>query len=203
MKNKKIIKQLLRKYKNIFKAETCNGNPKIKIRHRIRLLNKTKKQKRISYSRSNPEDKKEDLNWVRELLNSGLVEEGYGSFVAPMLRVSKKGTTKKPLVLDYRQLNENTVPDMSPIPRIEDMLDQLKGNTVFSTIDATDGFWQVLMEEKSKKYTGFVVDNKHYQWRAMPMGPTNSPSTFQRMMNSVLDELIGKICMVNIDDIIV
>jgi len=121
----------------------------------------------------------------------------------PLLRVNKKGTTKKRLVLDYRQLNANTIPDMYPLPRIDDLLDCLQGAVLFTIIDATDGFWQVLMETKSKKYTGFVVGEKHYQWRVMPMGLANSPSTFQRMMNKVLEGLIGQCCLVYMDDVIV
>lgn len=118
-------------------------------------------------------------------MDRGLVEEGEGQFVAPLLRVSKKGT------------------DQYPIPRIDVMLDLLKGYRIFSSLDATDGFWQTLMEMRSRKFTGFVVDGKHYHWVVMPMGLTNAPSTFQRNMDKILGDLIGKSCFVYIDDIIV
>eukprot|EP01124_Arcella_intermedia_P011365 TRINITY_DN1776_c0_g1_i3.p3 TRINITY_DN1776_c0_g1~~TRINITY_DN1776_c0_g1_i3.p3 ORF type:complete len:409 (+),score=46.86 TRINITY_DN1776_c0_g1_i3:1856-3082(+) len=189
-KTRKRLQGLLQKFKKLFSAETVNGNPKLEVRHRIRLKDRNIQFKRVSYGRRSPEEKEDDIAWVKELLRRGLVEEGKGEFVAPLLRVNKKGTTKKRLVLDYRQLNANTVPDMYPLPRIDDMLDCLKGAVLFTIIDATDGF-------------GFVVGDKHYQWRVMPMGLANSPSTFQRMMNKVLEGLIGECCLVYIDDIIV
>ncbi|MFN9910485.1 MAG: reverse transcriptase family protein [bacterium] len=79
----------------------------------------------------------------------------------------------------------------------------MKGNRVFLTLNATDGFWQILMDEDSKKYTGFIVDGRHYQLRVMPMGLRNSPLSFQRAMNLVLGELVRDKCLVYIDDIIV
>ena len=67
------------------------------------------------------------------------------------------------MVLNDRMLNTNTIPDQYPLPRIDELLDSLIGKKIFSIVDATDGFWQVLMELKSRKYTGFIVDGKHYQ----------------------------------------
>ncbi|MFN9904732.1 MAG: reverse transcriptase family protein, partial [bacterium] len=100
------------------------------------------------------------------------------------------------ICIDYRQLNANTEPDEYPIPWVDDLLDRLKGNRVFSTLDAIDGFWQILMDEDSKKYTGFIVDGQHYQWRVMPMGLRNSPLSFQRAMNMVLGDIVGEKCLV-------
>ena len=119
-----------------------------------------------------------------------------------MLMVKKKDGSKR-IVIDYRKLNTNTLLDDYPIPRIDDTLDRLEGKALFTTLDATDGFWQILMKGLSKDYTGCTVQGVYYRWRVMPMGLKGSPLTFQRAMHHILAELVGKICLVYIDDVIV
>ena len=132
----------------------------------------------MTYNRRSLVELEEQRKYVRDLLERDLIEPGDGEFVAPMLMVRKKDGTKR-VVIDYRHLNANTVPDYYPIPRIDNLLDYLSGQMIFSTLDATDGFWQILMESYSKKYTGFMVGAQHFQWKVMPMGLTNSPTMFK------------------------
>jgi hypothetical protein len=83
------------------------------------------------------------------------------------------------------------------------MLDRLHGSKYFSKLDMTDGFWQILLDEESKEYTGFATTSKFWQWKVLPMGAMNSPSAFQRAMDQVLGELKWKSVMCYVDDLII
>ena len=83
------------------------------------------------------------------------------------------------------------------------MINRLKGSKFFSKIDLTDGFWQIPLKEEDKPKTGFSTRRGLWQWRVMPMGLINSPSTFQRAMQKVLRKRLWRSCMVYIDDIII
>ncbi len=77
----------------------------------------------------------------------------------------------------------------------------LHGQKYFSTLDLASGYWQIEMDESSKQKTAFIVDNNLYEWNRLSFGLTNAPGTFQRLMNYVLRSVIGKICLVYLDDI--
>ena len=89
------------------------------------------------------------------------------------------------------------------MPRIDDVLDLLHGQKFFTTLDLASGYWQIEMDESSKEKTAFIVDNNLYEWNRLSFGLTNAPGTFQRLMNYVLRSVIGKKCLVYLDDIIV
>ena len=107
------------------------------------------------------------------------------------------------LCMDYRKLNSITKKDSFPLPRIDDVLDLLHGQKYFTTLDLASGYWQIEMDDSSKEKTAFIVDNNLYEWNRLSFGLTNAPGTFQRLMNYVLRSVIGKICLVYLDDIIV
>ena len=121
------------------------------------MKDKTKTGRKIQYGRISQIEREEQKKFVKDLLDRNLVEEGDGSFIAPLILVKKKDGTKR-IVVDYRQLNDNTVRDNYPIPRIDDTIDRLHGMKVFSTLDATDGFWQILMEKLHKIMTKMPTD---------------------------------------------
>eukprot|EP00854_Cymbomonas_tetramitiformis_P005366 gene5366-biopygen5367 len=93
------------------------------------------------------------------------------------------------LVIDYRQINEITVKDRYPLPDVQSLIDNLQGATIFSTGDALWGFWQVPMEEDAIDKTTMTTPFGAYEWLVMPMGLSNSPSCWQRMMQSYLGHL--------------
>ena len=104
--------------------------------------------------------------------------------------------------MDYRQLNNNTKKDSYALPRIEELLDSLGGNTYFTTVDMKSGYHQVEILEKHKERTAFTVGPLgFYEFNRMPFGLTNSPSTYQRMMEECLSDLLLKICCMFIDDV--
>ena len=107
------------------------------------------------------------------------------------------------LTIDYRKVNNATLPDPYPLPRIDDIIARLAKNKFFSKIDLANGYYQIKMHKDSIKFTTFISEFGKHEYLAMPMGLKNAGSTFQRMMDRVLDGLIGEICYVYLDDIII
>lgn len=107
------------------------------------------------------------------------------------------------MVIDYRKLNENTIDDKYPLPNISDILDKLGKCNYFSTLDLANGFHQIEMRQEDIPKTAFSTDTGHYEFRRMPFGLKNAPSTFQRVMNNILRGLQNEICAVYLDDIII
>ena len=89
----------------------------------------------------------------------------------------------------YRGLNSVTKPDSYPLPRIDDMLDELGNMKYFSTLELASGYWQVKMSEASREKTAFVTQNGLFEFQVMPFGLTNAPAVFQRLMHQVINTL--------------
>ena len=105
--------------------------------------------------------------------------------------------------VDYRRLNDVTEKDAYPLPRVDDNLDALAGAQLFSTLDLASGYWQVEMDPQDAEKTAFCTCYGLYQWRVMPFGLCNAPSTFERLMEKVLSGLQWKVALLYLDDIIV
>ena len=119
-----------------------------------------------------------------------------------MLCVRKKGGGLR-LCIDFWKLNQKTIPDKQPIPRIQDILDDLGGNSWFSTLDMSQAYHQGEIHEDSRKVTAFSTPWSLYEWIRIPYGITNAPPGFQRFINNCLYSLRDKICISYLDDILV
>jgi len=139
---------------------------------------------------------------IEDMRKQGVIEESQSPWMSPAVLVKKKDGTIR-FCVDYRKLNSKTVKDSFPLPRIDDILDQLSGNTWFSTIDLKSGYWQIKINSKDKEKTAFSIGNGLWQFTVMPFGLCNAPATFQRLMEKVLHGLLSKICLVYLDDIII
>ena len=104
--------------------------------------------------------------------------------------------------VDYIRLNEATIKDAYPLPRIEDNLDALQGSCWFSTLDLASGYWQVEMKEEDKPKTAFCTKYGIYQFKVMPFGLCNAPGTFERLMETVLRGMQWERAVLYLDDII-
>ncbi|KAE9036535.1 hypothetical protein PR002_g7031 [Phytophthora rubi] len=139
---------------------------------------------------------------VRKMLVAGVIKEGDGAWGFPVVLVKKKDGEVRYCV-DYRALNKVTRKDVYPLPRIDETLEALGGALLFSTLDLKAGYWQIKMAASDQAKTVFTTKQGLYVFVRMPFGLTNAPSTFQRMMNSVLRGLTWVTCLVYLDDIIV
>ena len=124
-----------------------------------------------------PEELAEVQKAVSHLLASGYIEDSFSPYASPILFVPKKDGTLR-FCIDYRQLNKQTIPDKYPLPRSDDLIDQLHGAAFYSKIDLMSGYYQVKVFPEHVERTAFRTHYGHYQWKVMPFGLTNAPATF-------------------------
>ena len=132
---------------------------------------------------------------VDKMLEEGQIEHSVSAWSAPTVLVTKKdGTTR--FCVDYRRLNNSTKKDAFPLPRIDDSLNSLSGQSWFSTLDLASGYWQVRLSEDAKPKTAFATHSGLFQFAVMPFGLCNAPATFERLMSQVMRGLHWKRCLV-------
>jgi hypothetical protein len=116
--------------------------------------------------------------------------------------VKKKDGTLR-LCIDFRQLNKVTIKNKYPLPRIDDLFDQLKGENIFSKIDLRSSYHQVRIREEDTSKITFQTRYGHYEFVVVPFGLTNAPATFMCLMNGVFRDYLDKFVIVFLDDILI
>ena len=139
---------------------------------------------------------------IERMQTMGVIEEAEGEWASPVVLVPKSDGTMR-FCVDYRRLNAITKRDVYPLPRMDDCLDSLGGATVFSTIDANCGYWQVGIDKCDKPKTAFTTHCGTYQFTRMPFGLSNAPATFQRALDVILRSVRWSTAIVYLDDVIV
>ena len=139
---------------------------------------------------------------IDELLAKGFIRPSVFPWAAPVIFVEKKDGTKR-LCVDYRGLNQVTIKNKYPLPRIDALFDQLKGAKVFSKIDLQSGYHQLRIKEEDIEKTTFSTRYGHYEYVVMSFGLTNAPAIFMEAMNMMLHPYLDLFVVVFIDDILV
>jgi len=168
----------------------------------IRLFDETSTTARRGARKLTPLDFEELKRQIDILLRAGMIEYSDSAFGAPILFVAKKGGARR-FAVDFRQLNDLTVKQVTPLPRVDDMLQNLHGAKVFSKLDATWMFWQLRLRAGDRHKTGMVTPLGHFHWKVVPFGLTNAPGHCMNVMSRILHPFLYKFCQVLLDDVII
>ena len=128
--------------------------------------------------------RKEFEQIIKDQLQAGIIRPSTSATCSPVNLVLKEDGSLR-LTIDYRKVNNATLPDPYPLPRIDDIIARLAKNKFFSKIDLANGYYQIKMHRDSIKFTTFISEFGKHEYLAMPMGLKNAGSTFQRMMEVV------------------
>ena len=138
---------------------------------------------------------------IKEMLTQGIIVPSTSEWAAPIILVPKKDGSKR-LCVDFRRLNHVTKADPYPIPRVEELIDRLGNAKYITALDLTKGYWQVPVEKESQKKTAFITPFGKYEFTTMPFGLMGAPSTFQRLMDKVLED-VHQFAAAYLDDVII
>lgn len=139
---------------------------------------------------------------IVELLEANVIRPSSSPFSSPILLVKKKDGSER-LCVDYRELNDNTVPDRFPLPLISDQIARLHGGYYFTILDMASGFHQIPIEQESIERTAFVTPDGQFEYLTMPFGLRNAPSVFQRAIVRALGDLVHSYVVVYVDDVLI
>ena len=195
------VKKLLVRWQGVFSlGETDIGHTDL-VEHRIDLVDNIPFKDRPR--RIPPGAFEEIRQHLRGLLDSGVIRESCSPWASNIVLVRKKDQ-KLRMCIDYRRLNTRTIKDAYSIPRIEDTLHLLRGSRFFSSLDMRSSYHQVEIAEEHKCRTAFTVGALgFYEFNRLAFGLTNSPSTYQRLMERILKEEHLKSCVIYLDDVVV
>ncbi|GJV24317.1 putative reverse transcriptase domain-containing protein [Tanacetum coccineum] len=149
-----------------------------------------------------PSEMKELSEQLKELSDKGFIRTSFSPWGAPVLFVIKKDGSFR-MCIDYRELNKLTVKNPYPLPRTDDLFDQLQGSSVYSKIDLRSGYHQLRVREEDIPKTAFRTHYGHYEFQVMPFSLTNAPTVFMDLMNRVCKPYLDKFVIVFIDDILI
>ncbi|KAA3466370.1 DNA/RNA polymerases superfamily protein [Gossypium australe] len=190
----------VKEFVDVFPEELPGLPPNREVEFGIELLSGTAPASIAPY-RMAPKELVELKAQIQELLDRGFIRPSVSSWGALVLFVKKKDGSMQ-MCIDYCQLNKLTIKNKYPLPRIDDLFDQLKGASIFSKIDLRSGYHQLKVKEADIHKTAFRTRYGHYEFLVMPFGLTNAPAAFMDMMNRVFQPYLDQFVVVFIDDIL-
>ncbi|KAD4385578.1 hypothetical protein E3N88_25747 [Mikania micrantha] len=192
---------IVRDFPEVFPDELPGLPPVRQVEFRIDLIPGAAPIAKTPY-RLAPSEMQELSSQLQELLDQGFIRPSFSPWGAPILFVKKKDGSFR-MCIDYRELNKVTIKNRYPLPRIDDLFDQLQGSRHFSKIDLRSGYHQLRIHEDDIPKTAFRTRYGHYEFLVMPFGLTNAPAVFMDLMNRVCKPYLDKFVIVFIDDIII
>ncbi|GJV29420.1 reverse transcriptase domain-containing protein [Tanacetum coccineum] len=193
--------RIVRDFPEVFPDDLL-GLPHVReVEFRIDLIPGASPVVRSPY-RLAPSEMLELSNQLKELQEKGFIRPSHSPWGAPVLFVKKKDGSMR-MCIDYRELNKLTIKNRYPLPRIDDLFDQLQGACCFSKIDLRSGYHQLRVREEDIPKTAFRTRYGHFEFTVMPFGMTNAPAIFMDLMNRVCKPYLDKFVIVFIDDILI
>jgi hypothetical protein len=196
------LQQLLAEYAEVFPADLPPGlPPEREIGHVIPLQQNAIPPYRRN-RRMSPSEVALCEEYLRDLLQKGFITPSTSPFGAPVMFIAKPAGGYR-VVCDWRALNNITIKNRYPLPRIDETLDRLGGATVFSSLDLNSGYFQIRISDEDAKKTAFTTPLGQYEFKVLGQGLANSPATFQSVMNRIFAPHLYKFVVVYLDDILV
>ena len=194
------LRKLLGEYQDIFSKQGDPVSSTSLVEHEIHTTGRPIRQ---PFRRQNPIIREIEQQQVKEMLRDGVIRPSSSPWASPVVMVKKKDGSMR-FCVDFRQMNDATIKDAHPLPRIDDTLESLYGAQYFTTLDLKSGYWQVPITEEDKEKTAFRTSSGQlYEFNQLPFGLCNAPATFSRLMDRTLAGLAWNICLYYLDDIIV
>ena len=191
---------IIKEFPDVFPDDISGLPPDREVQFTIDLIPETEPISIPPY-RMAPAELRELKAQLEDLLSKGFIRPSISPWGAPVLFVKKKDGSLR-LCIDYRQLNRVTIRNQYPLPRIDELFDQLQGSRVYSKIDLRSGYHQLRVQESDVPKTAFRTRYRHYEFLVMPFGLTNAPAAFMDLMNRVFQPYLDRFVIVFIDDIL-
>lgn len=191
---------MVQNFPYVFLEEISGFPPKGDIYFTIELIPRAALVSQAPYRMSVPELTRLKMK-LQELLDKKYICPSVSPWGAPVLFVKTKDGTLR-LCMDYQQLNKLMIKNKYPLPRIDELFDQVNGATIFSKIDLHSSYHQIIIKEDIGKST-FRTRYGHYEFIVLPFGLTNAPTTFMCLMNNVFHQYLNKFVLIFIDDILI
>ena len=192
---------IIKEFPDVFPDDISGLPPDREVEFTIDLIPETEPISIPPY-RMAPAELRELKAQLEDLLSKGFIRPSISPWGAPVLFVKKKYGSLR-LCIDYRQLNRVTIRNQYPLPRIDELFDQLQRSRVYSKIDLRSGYHQLRVQESDVPKTAFRTRYGHYEFLVMPFGLTNAPAAFMDLMNRVFQPYLDRFVIVFIDDILV
>ena len=192
---------VVREFSDVFPNDVTGLSPDREVEFTIDLIPRTDPISIPPYKMA-PIELRELKAQLEDLLSKGFIRPSISPWGAPIPFVKKKHGSLR-LCIDYRQLNRVTIHNQYPLPRIDELFDQLQGSRVYSKIYLRSGYHQLRVQESDVPKTAFRTHYRHYEFLVMPFGFTNAPTAFMDLINRVFQPYLNRFILVFIDDILV
>ena len=197
---RRALPQLLAKNSDVFAWTDLDLGYTEAVKHRIPVTSEVPIAQ--PYRRIPPSQFEDVRQHIQELADKGVIRPSSSPYASPIVIVRKKDGSIR-LCVDYRKLNAITRRDAFPLRRIDETLDAIGGASFFSTLDLASGYHQVAMYEDDHEKTAFTPPFGLWEFTRMPFGLFGAPATFQRLMQSSMNDLVLRILLVYLDDVLV